>query len=408
MKAAPLLAAAIALSAATGAAAQLRLPQPLPGALPELSAAPIERLPPPELRSARVPALADLLRRHRDVVEADPAGFAVVRGEVAALDPGETALAAARAAGFVVVRERRLDGLDARLVVLRAPAGVATAAALQRLRALDPDGSYDFNHLYVGSGAPAPLSPPGAVVNGVRVGLIDSGVDARHPALRNATLHRHGCDGLAVPAAHGSAVASLIVAAAPAATLYAADIYCGQPTGGAADALIGALSWLAREGVGVVNVSLVGPPNRLLERALRALVARGHIVVAAVGNDGPAAAPLYPAAYPDVVAVTAVDRRHRVLPEAGRGAHVMFAAAGVHGELRGTSYAAPIVAVLLAAMHARADSAAAAHAIAALAALATDLGAPARDPVYGHGVVGVANGFTRAMEEKVRAARSGQ
>ena len=64
--------------------------------------------------------------------------------------------------------------------------------------------------------------------------------------------------------AHGTEVASLIVSAAPGASLYVADIYCGRPAGGGVSALIGALSWLAQSNVSVINISLVGPPNRAL------------------------------------------------------------------------------------------------------------------------------------------------
>ena len=67
------------------------------------------------------------------------------------------------------------------------------------------------------------------------------------------------------------------------------------PTGGAVDAVAAAFGWMARERVAVINVSLVGPRNALLERVVKTLVSRGHLIVAAVGNDGPAAPPLYPA-----------------------------------------------------------------------------------------------------------------
>src|SRR3546814_17507179 len=76
---------------------------------------------------------------------------------------------------------------------------------------------------------------------------------------------------------------------------------------------------MAARQVAVVNISLVGPPNLLVRTAVTTLGRRGQLIVAAVGNDGPAAAPLYPAAYPGVIAVTGVDARHRVLMEAGRG-----------------------------------------------------------------------------------------
>jgi len=185
--------------------------------------------------------------------------------------------------------------------------------------------------------------------------------------------------------------------AAPAATLYAADIYCDNPAGGAAETVAAALAWLAGERVPVINLSIVGPPNRALERAVGALIRRGHVLVAAVGNDGPAAPPLYPASYPGVVGVSAVDRRGQVLPEAARGAQVMFAAPGSdmvsaapgappYKRVRGTSFAAPIVAALLAEKLARPDPALARAAIAALAAQA----GAARNPETGFGIVGMA------------------
>jgi subtilisin family serine protease len=100
-----------------------------------------------------------------------------------------------------------------------------------------------------------------------------------------------------------------------------------------------------------------------------------------------------------VVGVTAVDAAGRVLPEAGRGPHVAFAAPGAdmaaagfappgsYARTRGTSFAAPLIAGLLAASLHESDPAGAALAVTALARTAQHRGAPGRDPVYGHGVV---------------------
>ena len=74
------------------------------------------------------------------------------------------------------------------------------------------------------------------------------------------------------------------------AEMFAADVYCGLPTGGAVEAVAAAFGWMAKERVAVINVSLVGPRNALLERVVKVLVARGHLIVAAVGNDGPGGA----------------------------------------------------------------------------------------------------------------------
>jgi subtilisin family serine protease len=164
--------------------------------------------------------------------------------------------------------------------------------------------------------------------------------------------------------------------AAARASLYAADVYCGVPSG-SIDAILSALGWMARERAPVVNLSLVGPPNTLLENVTRAMVTRGHLLVAAVGNDGPAAKPLYPAAYPGVIGVTGVDEKRRVLLEACRGPQVDFAAPGsamvaasqdgTFSAVRGTSFAAPIVSALLASRLNTPDGAGAAEAARGLA-----------------------------------------
>jgi subtilisin family serine protease len=183
------------------------------------------------------------------------------------------------------------------------------------------------------------------------------------------------------------------------ATLYSADIYCDSATGGSADKIAAALAWFAREDIGVINISLVGPANRALERIVKAMLARGHILVAAVGNDGPAAAPLYPASYLGVVGVSAVDGKGRGLPEAARGPQVMFAAPGSnmvsaaigtppYRQVRGTSFAAPIVAALLADLHPRADKAEAQSALAALTRQASKADKNVTDNTTGLGIVG--------------------
>lgn len=411
----------LAAGAAGAAQAQLRLP----GGLPTLPQLPnpalqqrLERLDtaPPELQGLpgfRLQLVERLLERHPRELARDPTGAPILREQLLAQPSGPEARARLAGLPLRVIEETRLEELDLAWLLLRAEAGQDLDALLRRLRAIDPEGRYDYHHLYQpgaasesaaatpSAGGPAPRAGAG------RVGLIDSGVDAAHPALRGTALHRHGCQGRSVPAPHGTAVASLLVGrdgdfrgALAGATLYAADAYCGEaPDGGSVQALVQALAWLVRERVAVINISLVGPPNALLQRAVAAAQARGHLLVAAVGNDGPAAPPLYPAAWPGVVGVTAVDARRRVLAEAGRGPQVMFAAPGsdlaaaAAGErgyvaVRGTSFAAPLVAGLLAAGLAEPDAARAQASLAELARTARDLGASGRDDVYGQGLVG--------------------
>jgi hypothetical protein len=395
------------------------LPQPqLPDVNRTLSGT-VEQVDSGALKDVRRLRLRDLVRRNRATLEVDRNGAPIVRGEVLAVSPSDAELSGALAAGFTIVRVRALDGLDARIVVLGVPKGMDTQRALLRLREIVPTASFDFNHIYTDSGGavggsggesavqssgPAENPGPGVKLPG-RLGLIDSGVDVAHAVFKDVPIHQYGCAGSPVPGPHGTAVASLMIGrsaefhgAAPGSELYAADVFCGVPTGGAADAVSDAFAWLARQKVAVINVSLVGPSNAILEAVVRLVVARGHLIVAAVGNDGPAAPPLYPASYPGVIGVTAVDTRHRVLVEACRGSQVKFAAPGADMSaakssqtfdlVRGTSYAAPIVASLLAATLREPDKEAAARAVDELARSALDLGTAGLDSTYGYGLVG--------------------
>jgi hypothetical protein len=306
------------------------------------------------LQNVRELRVRELLRNNRRVLEADPDGQPIIRSQILALSPSGPALDAARAAGFSIVSTDELGEIGA-MVTLRAPQGMSTRRALRLLRRADPQGVFDFDHLHIESGALAPALSTGAVsaANGARIGVIDTGVDGQ----RAIAAQRGFAGERPIAGAHGGVVSSLILSAAPAAQLYVADIYGGSPTGGASSAMTRALAWLAEQRTPVINVSLVGPRNRIVEAAVAQLVRRGFLIVAAVGNDGPAAPPLYPAAYPGVVGVTGVDQRGRVLVEAGRGPQVDFAALGMAEvaassgratRVRGTSYASPIVAALLA------------------------------------------------------------
>jgi hypothetical protein len=392
------------------------LPQPQLPAVDRTLSGTVGQVDAEVLKDVRRLRLRDLVRRNRATLEVDRNGAPIVRGEVLAVSPSDAELSAALAAGFTIVRVRTLDGLDARIVVLGVPKGLDTQRALVRLREIVPSASLDFNHIYTDSGGAGPTPPTDGPIEKTssadaeakipgRVGLIDSGVDVAHAVFKDVPIHQYGCAGSPVPGPHGTAVASLMIGrstefhgVAPGSELYAADVFCGLPTGGAADAVGDAFAWLAREKVAVINVSLVGPSNAIVEAVVRLIVARGHLIVAAVGNDGPAAPPLYPASYPGVIGVTGVDTRHRVLVEACRGSQVKFAAPGADMSaaksaqtfdlVRGTSYAAPIVASLLAATLREPDKEAATRAVDALAHSALDLGAAGMDPTYGYGLVG--------------------
>jgi hypothetical protein len=341
--------------------------------------------------------------------EKDASGVRIVRGEVLALSPSEKSLAIARGLNFGIMRQTNLDALGLNVAVLRVPDGMSASDALTALRKADPDGAYDVDHIYDPSGSvsdkPANTATAGAASHAaLRIGMIDGGIDQRHDVFAHATIIPRGFAADAAPIAtqHGTAVASLLVGsdsdvtgALPDATLYIADVYCGQAAGGSADAIAEALGWLAANDVPVVNVSLSGPPNAILAAAVKAFVKRGNVLVAAVGNDGPAAGIEYPAGYPGVVGVTSVDANHGIQLEANRGADVAFAATGVdvpvatlngrHTSMTGTSFAAPIIAARFALLVSHADPHATTQAWNALEHAALHLGAPGRNEIYGYG-----------------------
>jgi subtilisin family serine protease len=405
-----------------GLAARAQVNLPLPPVIQPPPLAPVLREEVARATNALPAAVSSVRARARTLVvrypagvERDPRGAAIMRAVIVALAPDAAAIARAQANGFVVQSDVTLDPFGERLVTLLVPRGTSTARALRDLRTADPEGSYDFDHLFVESSAPSGIAAAAAAATGaaphpgnaaVRIGMVDSGVDLRHAVFAAHPPEQLGCDGRAIPSAHGTAIASLLVGdaqpqfrgAAPGAALIAVDVYCGadEPGGRVRDIAAG-LALLAQREVRVVNLSFVGPPNLVLERVVKRMQLAGILIVAAAGNDGPNAKPLYPAAYPGVIAVTGVDARNKLLLEACRGEHIAFAAPGAdmmaaapggnYAAVRGTSYAAPLVAGLLARELVDAGEGGTAAALQRLAALAVDGGRRGRDKSFGQGIL---------------------
>ena len=324
---------------------------------------------PPSLLELRRLRLEELIRSNRATVESDGRGLPVRRGIVVAVNPTPVAVQAAQAAGFRIVADEPSPQLGLRIVTLATPRGMSARKGLALLLRAAPGIEADYDHLFEPAGG-ALLPASGAALaasalprSGRTLGMIDGGV-ASHPALAGKRIEQKGFSGAAKPTGHGTAVASLLVGgqgpfrgAAPGASLFVADVYGGNRAAGSATSVVRALGWLSASGAQVINISLVGPSNKVVERAIRTVRARGAQVVAAVGNDGPAAPPQYPASYPGVIAITAVDARGRALPEAGKPSHLDFAAPGAdmaaalpgqgYTKVRGTSFAAPLAAARL-------------------------------------------------------------
>ena len=162
----------------------------------------------------------------------------------------------------------------------------------------------------------------------VLVAVIDSGVDASHPELAGAVAKTY--DALSTPMTphkHGTAIAGLIAAhgklmgAAPGAHILAIRAFdgTGVKAEGTTFNILKGLDWAAANGARIINMSFAGPPDPAVHRSLEAAHKRGIVLIAAAGNAGPKSPPLYPAADPNVIAVTATDADDKLFAQANRG-----------------------------------------------------------------------------------------
>jgi len=178
------------------------------------------------------------------------------------------------------------------------------------------------------------------ITNGddVLVAVIDSKIDASHPDLAGVVADEYDALGGPAPAhMHGTGMAgaiashSKLVGVAPKVKLLAVRAFSGTADGaqGTTFNILKGLDWAASKNARIVNMSFAGPPDPMFRDMLAKAHARGIVLIAAVGNAGPRSPPLYPAADPDVIGVTATDADDRLLPQANRGPQVAVAAPGV-------------------------------------------------------------------------------
>lgn len=247
----------------------------------------------------------------------------------------------------------------------------------------------------------------------VRIGIVDSAIEESHPLLEPARVHvLHLTQVDEAPTEHGTAILSLLAAPKNAqlqdktqiqGMLPEAEFFCASVffrtslgrNGTSVTKLVKAIDWMIQKQAAVINLSLSGPANPLLEEVLSRAVEKGIILVAAAGNDGPLASPVYPAAYPDVIAVTAVSKLHYVYFNANHGDYIDFAALGVnvaHADIKGdmgvssgTSYAVPIVTAIAANLLAEGRDHASVKK--ALIERAVDLGPTGKDRTFGYGYI---------------------
>ncbi len=323
--------------------------------------------------------------------------------------------------GYLFDTVTDLPGMGLRLAEVAAPSSFNISEVRQGV--VDVVGSdraeVDLNHFYT-AGTPdetyaadegiqprtAIDLPPDVDNLSLRIGMIDSQVDTSHPSLASTHIESRAFTsrGADMPRFHGTAIASIIAAdgggyrgLAPRAEVYAAAVFEQDAERGeiaSTVSLVRALDWLLTSGVDVVNISLAGPPNRLLEAALKRAAQEKVTILAAAGNGGPVAPPMYPAAYDTVVAVTAVDANGQVFRLANRGDYLDIAAPGVgmmHAQAgggfaasSGTSFAVPFAATAAARLHYLYPEQ---DVLQALISSAQDLGPPGRDDIYGYGLL---------------------
>lgn len=238
----------------------------------------------------------------------------------------------------------------------------------------------------------------------VTVAVIDSGIDAGHPELANSIADNFDALGSTEgPHVHGTGIAGTIVAhgrlmgSAPEARIIAIRAF-GGTTGGAQSSsyvILRALNYAAEHGAQIVNMSFAGPKDAVIERAIAATAGRGLVLIAAAGNAGAKSPPLYPAANPNVIAVSATDQQDRLFTASNRGSYIALAAPGVdiflpapggkYQMTSGTSFSAAYVSGVAALLLDRNFALKPEALRMTLAKTARDLGAPGRDDLFGDG-----------------------
>ncbi len=342
--------------------------------------------------------------------------------EILAFDLKPGTLTEARRMGFRIKSQSIFPNLAVAVARLQVPEGMHVRRARKLLRNEMQSNGFTLNHYYriAGDNCGLNCSYGQAAIEwrphlagcsaGLRVGVIDTGLDLAHQTFSGRSIHvgqfltagrsagttDHGTGVVALLAGHPrSSTPGLL----PDAEFFAADVFhegsTGEPIADTVS-LLKALDWMSAWNVNIVNMSLTGPKDELVEQAIKKLTKKGTIIVAAAGNSGPYSEPKYPAAYRQVISVTAVDKNFRVYRHANRGRYLDVAAPGVQvwtakpnnqATFRsGTSFAVPYVTAILALAQANTNGGKSPSAL--LASLSIrDLGPVGHDQIYGHGLL---------------------
>lgn len=388
-------------------------------------------------------------------------------GELLASNLSSEARHRAIVRGFQISSSHSFATLGALLTSLTLPSDMSASEARAYLQEIAPEASIGVNQRYrlytssnededtAGHGASEFARETGGCISercygtaiigwkshlakcakDIRIGVIDTGIDMTHPALKRHRIYvgKIGpTNRVASSELHGTGVLALLAGDTrsstpgliPGAAFYVADIFFpdekGQPVSTTMH-LLAALEWMAQLDVHIVNLSLSGPRDALVQGSIAAMSQPrktpngtyqiGTVFVAAAGNGGPGAAPSYPAAYSEVVAVTAVSKDLRSYRRANHGDYIDVAAPGVNiwtalpdgrqGFQSGTSFATPYMTAVVAAIYRGLSDTKSKEEL--LQHISTqDLGAPGRDRVYGRGLVQAPAGCEMATRPRPR------
>ncbi|HEV7407590.1 MAG TPA: S8 family serine peptidase [Bradyrhizobium sp.] len=257
----------------------------------------------------------------------------------------------------------------------------------------------------------------------VTVAVIDSGIDVAHPELADAIVESFDALGTKEgPHVHGTGIAGAIVSharlmgSAPKARILAIRAFGAAANGAESTSfvILKSLDFAAMHGAQIVNMSFAGPKDPLVERGIAAAATKGMVLVAASGNAGPKSPPLYPAANPNVIAVSATDAHDRLFPASNRGGHIAVSAPGVdiflpapdgkYQMTSGTSFSAAYISGLAALMMERNPQLVPAEVRAILTKTARDLGTPGRDDLFGAGEADAFGAVTAVVDAAVPVA----
>lgn len=253
----------------------------------------------------------------------------------------------------------------------------------------------------------------GITGKGVKVAVIDTGIDCTHPDLKDNcysgydyvsndtntfddSYNSHGTHVSGIIAAEKNGFG--IVGVAPNASVYAVKVLGGSGFG-VESWIISGIQWAVDNNMTIISMSIQGPDSQGIHDAVDAAYNTGLLLVAAAGNTNGGSVS-YPAGYNSVIAVTATDVNDHNASFAPNDSKIELAAPGVninstivggYGILNGTSMSAPYVTGVAALLYSTNLKALNKDVRQIMDNTAFDLGIPGRDSIYGYGIVDAQN-----------------